>query len=287
MAAAKLIDDRGMKGTGLLDISRAAGVSKGALYFHFASKDDLVTALRAEARDVVLTLAEEHIEGPAPTLVGTARFTGAMSARMREDPVLRAGLRLESESAAESSRAADEPGSGSCAPRLREAWLTVLRGQLAKDAEDGRLRPEVADRDVANLVAAVTAGLEALGREDETWWTQEVTSGIWRLLMMLAAPRDADADAAEWDVDPAATASAAESDTTAEPTPGGDVTSTTGATAEPSIPASAAPFDGMPEFLRAPAAEHAPVPGQRAHRPDVFEGALRAGALREGAVREG
>ncbi len=181
LAAAELIDDRGMKGTGLLDISRAAGVSKGALYFHFASKDELVAAVRSEARHSVLTLAGECLDGGSSTLAGAARFTVALSRQMREDPVLRAGLRLESEGAA---------GESTGGPSLREGWLALLRERLAADAAAGRLRADADAEATANLVAAVTVGLESLGRENENWWDPQVTTGIWRLLLTLADADD-------------------------------------------------------------------------------------------------
>lgn len=180
LAAARLIDERGMKGTGLLDISRAAGVSKGALYFHFASKDELVAAVRREARESVLALAGECLDGGNSTLAGAARFTVAMSRHMREDPVLRAGLRLESEC----------PGTQGAGGSLREGWLMVLRERLAADAVAGKLDGGADAAATANLVAAVTVGLEALGREDESWWGPEITAGIWQLLLRLAGADD-------------------------------------------------------------------------------------------------
>jgi AcrR family transcriptional regulator len=185
-AAAKLIDDRGMKGTGLLDVSRAAGVSKGALYFHFASKDELITAVTDEARCSVRALAHEHLDGQSSTLAGAARFTEAMSRRMREDHVLRAGLRLESEGAISKVTGGES---------LRETWLSTLRGRLAKDAAEGALRQGADATHTANLLAAVTVGLESLGREDEKWWDPEVTSGIWQLLMLFAGPQQQEAAA--------------------------------------------------------------------------------------------
>lgn len=181
LAAAELIDDRGMKGTGLLDISRAAGVSKGALYFHFASKDELVAAVRQDARQSVLALAGECLDGRCSTLAGAARFTVALSRQMRSDAVLRAGLRLESEGAA---------GETTGGPSLREGWLALLRDQLAADAAEGRLGEDTDPEATANLVAAVTVGLESLGRENEIWWDPQVTTGIWQLLLNLAGADD-------------------------------------------------------------------------------------------------
>ncbi|MDI5966173.1 ScbR family autoregulator-binding transcription factor [Streptantibioticus silvisoli] len=178
LAAAELIDDRGMKGTGLLDISRAAGVSKGALYFHFASKDELVAAVRQEARASVMATAEHCLDGRTCTLAGAARFTVAMSRRMRADPVLRAGLRLDAEGVT-----GERTGGGS----LRAGWLTLLRERLTADAAQGRLRPGVDPDATASLLAAVTVGLESMGRENDAWWEPRVTTGIWQLLLDLAA----------------------------------------------------------------------------------------------------
>jgi AcrR family transcriptional regulator len=156
-------------------------VSKGALYFHFASKDELVAAVRQEARQSVLTLAGECLDGRSSTLAGAARFTVAVSRRMREDPILRAGLRLESEGVA------DESTGG---PSLREGWLALLRERLAADAAAGRLREDTDAEATANLIAAVTVGLESLGRENENWWDPHVTTGIWQLLLTLADADD-------------------------------------------------------------------------------------------------
>ncbi len=178
LAAAELIDDRGMKGTGLLDISRAAGVSKGALYFHFASKDELVAAVRQEARASVMAAAEQCLDGRSCALAGAARFTAAMSRRMREDAVLRAGLRLDSE-----GMAGERTGGAS----LREGWLALLNQRLSADAAQGRLREGTDPDAVANLLAAVTVGLESMGRENEAWWEPNVSAGIWQILVDLAA----------------------------------------------------------------------------------------------------
>jgi len=265
-AAAELIDDRGMKGTGLLDISRAAGVSKGALYFHFASKDELVAAVRQEARRSVVTLADQCMDGRSSTLAGAARFTSAMSRCMREDPVLRAGLRMESEGVF-----GERTGGGS----LREEWLAVLRDRLTADAEAGRLRNDAGALATANLVAAVTVGLEALGRTDEKWWNPDVTAGIWQLLLGLAATDDRSAS----EVAAALAAAADDGDTpiggpvTVDAAFGGGMTEedeeTTG------VPAEAA-------FVRAEPSVPAPLPRQGS----TSQGVLRvAGSHQKRAVR--
>lgn len=49
LAAARLIDDHGYHGASLNDVAAAAGTTKGALYFHFASKAAVAEALLDEA----------------------------------------------------------------------------------------------------------------------------------------------------------------------------------------------------------------------------------------------
>ncbi|MEE1930424.1 TetR/AcrR family transcriptional regulator [Streptomyces sp. TRM 70351] len=169
-AAAALFDTKGPRDSGLLEISRAAGVSKGALYFHFGSKQELVGAVWEEARNRVRRLARDHI-GPQPaTLDATFRFVSALTTALRRDVVVRAGLRLEAEGGLET----DADGGG-----MRREWLRFLSRNLT--GADGNRAP-------SDLVAAVTIGLETLGRQDPSWWSQETVSGIWHLLSGLRPP---------------------------------------------------------------------------------------------------
>ena len=41
-ASTKLITKKGIKNTSLADIAKAVGISKGTLYYHYSSKDDIV-----------------------------------------------------------------------------------------------------------------------------------------------------------------------------------------------------------------------------------------------------
>jgi len=63
--ALKLFQERGLAETSLADIEAAAGVSKGALYFHFSNKEELVLAALAKAReDFKHFLREAFAQGP-------------------------------------------------------------------------------------------------------------------------------------------------------------------------------------------------------------------------------
>ncbi len=63
-AAERLIAERGFAAASLGEIAEAAGVSKGAVYHHFASKDELLLAL-LDARFDARIAAVDRITGPA------------------------------------------------------------------------------------------------------------------------------------------------------------------------------------------------------------------------------
>ncbi|MGG7060792.1 TetR/AcrR family transcriptional regulator, partial [Clostridium tertium] len=42
LAATKLMTKNGIKNTSLADIAKAVDISKGTLYYHYSSKDDLI-----------------------------------------------------------------------------------------------------------------------------------------------------------------------------------------------------------------------------------------------------
>ncbi|MFO8212221.1 helix-turn-helix domain-containing protein, partial [Pseudomonas aeruginosa] len=66
-AAIALFAQKGVKATTIKDIARAAGVSEGALYRHWASKEDLAAALfAAEYTALSHDLREAAGTGPAP-----------------------------------------------------------------------------------------------------------------------------------------------------------------------------------------------------------------------------
>jgi TetR/AcrR family transcriptional repressor of nem operon len=82
-AASKLIRERGIDGVGVAEISKAAGLTHGALYAHFRSKEELALAALAHGLDRTCAgLNEAGAEG----LGGLARFLdGYLSPAGRDD----------------------------------------------------------------------------------------------------------------------------------------------------------------------------------------------------------
>jgi len=92
-AAAAVFDERGYHGTSIADIVERGATTKGALYFHFPSKEALAKAvMEVHADGIPIFDAALGVQGviDATMLIGT---------RLRTDVRLRAGVRLAIEQA--------------------------------------------------------------------------------------------------------------------------------------------------------------------------------------------
>ncbi|MGW3974211.1 ScbR family autoregulator-binding transcription factor [Streptomyces ardesiacus] len=93
-AAADLFDRHGYESTSLSEIVAHARVTKGALYFHFAAKEDLAHAIMEMQTWTFRRLAEDLDRRDYSSLEALMRLTFGMARVYKEGPVLRAGMRL-------------------------------------------------------------------------------------------------------------------------------------------------------------------------------------------------
>ncbi|GAA2273426.1 MULTISPECIES: ScbR family autoregulator-binding transcription factor [Kitasatospora] len=87
-AAAEVFGELGFQGASVVKIADRAGVTLGAMYFHFRNKDDL-------AREIV-SAQPELVVPPQPSqgLQRVVDVTLTWAYQLRDDPMLRAGARL-------------------------------------------------------------------------------------------------------------------------------------------------------------------------------------------------
>ncbi|MDG5808182.1 ScbR family autoregulator-binding transcription factor [Streptomyces ossamyceticus] len=168
-SAAELFDRDGFETASLSMISARAGVSSGALHFHFASKAELADAVGRAA-----ALRLDRITAPAAdsALQSLIDATYALVRALGRDAVLRAGFGL--------GRGCDQghPDTGLC--RAWQAWVEEV---LAKADAEGALARGVSAGDAAAAVVAATVGIESLGRSDPRWLSSESAARLWRLLL--------------------------------------------------------------------------------------------------------
>ncbi|MDX3800642.1 ScbR family autoregulator-binding transcription factor [Streptomyces sp. AK04-3B] len=93
-AAADLFDRYGYESTSLSDIVEHAHVTKGALYFHFAAKEDLAHAIMELQSKAARRIAGEIDDRGGTSLEALMRLTFGLTRLSVEGPIARAGLRL-------------------------------------------------------------------------------------------------------------------------------------------------------------------------------------------------
>ncbi|MFG1666834.1 ScbR family autoregulator-binding transcription factor [Streptomyces sp. Y7] len=170
--AAEIFAREGFVHASLPLISHAAGVSKGALYFHFHSKDHLARVIEEEA-DARLKRILEHAQGRegATSLQNVVDATYALMEGIASDAVVRAGFRLGAESARVSS------------VDLWGRWRGWVRSMLVQAESSGELAPGVSRVAVGAVIVIAMAGFEALASKNAEWSAPERLNWLWELLL--------------------------------------------------------------------------------------------------------
>ncbi|MEU4115620.1 ScbR family autoregulator-binding transcription factor [Kitasatospora sp. NPDC028055] len=143
-AAASVFDEFGYEGATIGEVVARAGVTRGAVYFHFASKRDL-------AQGVV---EEQFVQDGVPERTCKLQEfvdTGMVVAHlMPRDPLLSAGARL--------SLGQDvlyDFGGGAI-----PGWISRMEALLVAAGERGELLPHVVPADTAWLITAAWTGVQ-------------------------------------------------------------------------------------------------------------------------------
>ena len=176
-SAATVFGQRGYADATLSMISAGAGVSPGALHFHFENKTAVGEAVETAAARILRTTAHEVYAQRTSALQALADSTHALAGVLLHDVVARTGLQL-----------AREPAYAPALTLLGD-WHAYVRRLLAEAQEEGELIPGVSDLSAASTVVAATYGFAVLGRDDPRWLARRTVTGFWRVVMpCLAAP---------------------------------------------------------------------------------------------------
>ncbi|BAJ25953.1 MULTISPECIES: ScbR family autoregulator-binding transcription factor [Kitasatospora] len=147
-AAAVEFDRAGYEGTSLARISETAGISMGALTFHFRTKGELAVAVQRLGRSATQDVVTRVAAHPAPALQSVIALTLELARLLEKEASVRAAARLTREMPATTAATAWYP-----------AWTHTV-DELLEQARDGELRPGTDLRTVAALVAHLVAGAE-------------------------------------------------------------------------------------------------------------------------------
>jgi AcrR family transcriptional regulator len=176
LAAAALFDEAGYRGASLSDILAAAGLTKGALYFHFRSKYVLAEALCTEMERSWHAVEGEIAGRDLDPLWRLLVETDSYIARWMYDPIVRG-----------STRSLDDPELVPLRARAFSRWETATIERLTEASESGLLAAEVDPRRAGRAVVAIATGNYALADGPDDLWAR--TSESWEGLLPIMASR--------------------------------------------------------------------------------------------------
>ncbi|OEU86329.1 gamma-butyrolactone-binding protein [Streptomyces abyssalis] len=149
LAAAAVFEERGYDAAKLTEILVRANVTKGALYFHFASKEELaVEVIKAQV---------EASSTPLPQASKAQEFVdlGLIFAhRLAHDTLLRGSVRLT----------LDQGGEGLNRSGPYRDWTKVSLRILNEARDRGELQPHVEPRVTAQLLVGAYAGVNMMSQ---------------------------------------------------------------------------------------------------------------------------
>ncbi|MER6349635.1 ScbR family autoregulator-binding transcription factor [Streptomyces sp. NPDC001595] len=156
-AAADLFDRHGYESTSLSDIVEHAHVTKGALYFHFAAKEDLAHAIMEIQSRSSRRLAREVEDRDCSSLEALMRITFGITRLAVEGPVARAGLRL----------ATAGVGVRPPLPHPFTEWLEIVSRKLLGAVKESDVHPDIDVDSVAHSLVGFFVGTRVMGRSLE------------------------------------------------------------------------------------------------------------------------
>ncbi|MGK4579110.1 ScbR family autoregulator-binding transcription factor [Kitasatospora sp. HPMI-4] len=173
IGAAEVFDERGYAAASINEIHERSGITKGAMYFHFKSKEEIAKGVIAAQTEVPVQV-RSHSESPLQEVVD---HTHELAHRLITDVLFRASIRLTVE---QGTFQVNDSG-------MYDWWLQVFGRELARAQDAGELRKELAPEEVAASVVASFTGIQMLshvtcGRRDlhqrlALWW-QQILPGI-------------------------------------------------------------------------------------------------------------
>lgn len=150
IAAAEVFARTGFLAASMNDIVEAAGVTKGAVYFHFPSKEALAVAVVEEQFAQWPPLVEGILAQSPDALTSIVALTYEVGSRFRDDILTTAGVRLSFER--ELVHAA--------MPTPFVGWTAILQELFAQARREGQLRPGLVPGATARALVGSFFGIQ-------------------------------------------------------------------------------------------------------------------------------
>ena len=151
-SAVELFDEQGFGETGLADVLQRAGVSKGAFYYHFDSKEAVASAIIDEYCRRIKEAMRKQSDPSAPALESMILATFTSAAILESDKTVRIGNQLL-QALGQVSRVA---------AGIYEEWTEAFVSTLTQAIEAAGLRDGVDAKEAAEATWAGVLGCHLL-----------------------------------------------------------------------------------------------------------------------------
>jgi TetR/AcrR family transcriptional repressor of nem operon len=153
--AAEVFAERGYADTTLSELIARSGLTKGAFYFHFSSKEQLAFAVLEEKQRQWLEFVSQRVLDK-PRAIDQLRALGPALIRLhREDPGAYSASRLSRDLGRMPELA------GSVRAQMR-GWIELVADIIGRAQQEGDLRSELDATALATILVAATDGLKDL-----------------------------------------------------------------------------------------------------------------------------
>jgi AcrR family transcriptional regulator len=160
-SAALLFDEHGYAGTSVSAVARGAGLTSGALYFHFGGKENLALAVVQEHFVGWPSIIERVLALPGTALEHIVLLSFEVARAFRDDVVVRAGSRLWTE----------RKGINVAMPRPFVGWIETMAEMLTRARLEGCIGAGVDPEPAASVLVCAFFGThivsDALDGRDE------------------------------------------------------------------------------------------------------------------------
>ncbi len=153
-AAAEAFADAGFLATSMADIFARAGVTKGALYFHFTSKEELAFAIIDAEEQAAAEMIGSVMASDSPPLQKLIDISFRWAHLIQSNPIVQAGLRMIIEQGTYSRPM----------PLPYNQWQDLSSQLLAQAQERGELEKTVDVRNMAEFIVSSFTGAQIVSQ---------------------------------------------------------------------------------------------------------------------------
>jgi AcrR family transcriptional regulator len=154
--AAEVFAERGYAETTMAELISRSGLTKGAFYFHFASKEELALTVIDEKQQYWLEGVKAAAPAGSSAISRLQAFGPALVAMHRDDPSMFSVSRLMRDLSL-------IPGARELVRDHIRSWIALLADVIAEAQADGDFRQNIDPADAAAVLVAAADGLKDLG----------------------------------------------------------------------------------------------------------------------------